>query len=490
MPRAQRERFFWLGLALAALLPRALGAVVRPPWHDEYFTLWAAGLPWSGLMDALRLDSGPPLPYALVKIVTILGIPGLLAARALAVVAGTAAVLLAASAARRVFGAEAGWWAGALLAIHPLAVAWSCEGRAYALLLLAAAWGWDRLEALAHGKGGAVGLGLAVALACWSHGLGLILAVVLAVVGLTLLPPARGRAVAAVALGLASHLAWVPVASQQPPAAIAWMATFWRGLPHAEKLAAPMRLLSPAGGYGAFLDLPSPPAWAEGAAAALVLALLTAGCRAWAVAWRPLLGFLVPAGALAGLAMLGVPALYPGRAEALYLVPFLLLLGAGAARSRPSQVGASLLVLAAAGVTAAAIVRWAGRPPSAEQRVAAELRQRLPEGGEVVIGGYWRLGIAYHLGDARGRFRLVNYPASAAAHPGWYDPRTDIPAPGELERLLVTMRPPAARVAVILTPGLATAPDLERLAGTLGLRAGLSVPGGRLWLPGAGGGAP
>jgi hypothetical protein len=122
--------------------------------------------------------------------------------------------------------------------------------------------------------------------------------------------------------------------------------------------------------------------------------------------------------------------------------------------------------------------------------VAAELRQRLPEGGKVVIGGYWRLGIAYHLGDARGCFRLVNYPASAAAHPGWYDPRTDIPAPGELERLLVTMRPPAARVAVIVTPGLATAPDLERLAGTLGLRAGLSVPGGRLWLPGAGGGAP
>ncbi|HLE60986.1 MAG TPA: glycosyltransferase family 39 protein, partial [Thermoanaerobaculaceae bacterium] len=198
MPRAQRERFFWLGLALAALLPRALGAVVRPPWHDEYFTVWAAGLPLNGLMAALRLDSGPPLPYLLVKFITIFEVPALFAARALAVAAGTVAVLLVARAARRAFGAEAGWWAGILLAFHPLAVAWSCEGRAYALVLLAVAWAWDRLQALAEGEGGTVGLALAVALACWCHGLGLLLATVLAVVGVTLPRPPRWRAGGAV----------------------------------------------------------------------------------------------------------------------------------------------------------------------------------------------------------------------------------------------------------------------------------------------------
>jgi hypothetical protein len=490
VPRVVIQRRLWLGLALAALLPRALAAAVRPPWHDEYFTLWAAGLPWNELLAALRLDSGPPVPYVLVKLITIFGMPGLAAARALAVAAGTAAVLLAARAAGRMFGAEAGWWTGVLLACHPLAVAWACEGRAYALLLLAVALAWERLAALAEGEGGAFGLGFAVALACWSHGLGLILALVVAAVALTLPRPSRGRAVAAVAVGLASHLPWLPVAAHQPPAAIAWMATFWRTLPAADRLAAPVRLLSPLGGFEAFLDLPSSPAWAEGGAAALVLALLAAGSFCSGPARRPLIGFLLPAGVLAALAALRVPVFYPGRGEALYLVPFLVLLGAGAVRSRLLRGTAALLALAAAGVTTAAIVRWAGRPPSPEQRLAAELRQRLPGGAEVVIGGYWRLGIAHHLGEGLPRFSLVNYPAAAAAHPGWYDPASDRPTPGELERLLGELRPRALRTAVLVTPGLGTAPDLERLAAILALQPGLSVPGGTLWLPGAGAAAP
>jgi len=101
------------------------------------------------------------------------------AARAISVAAGTAAVLIAALASRRAFGDRAGWWTGALLAVHPLAVAWSCEGRAYALVLLAAAWAWERMEAMSSNGRGAVGLAFAVALACWSHGLGMLLAAVL-----------------------------------------------------------------------------------------------------------------------------------------------------------------------------------------------------------------------------------------------------------------------------------------------------------------------
>ncbi len=483
VPRAARERYLWGALTLAALFPRVLAATLRPPWHDEYFTAWAAGLPFHELIAALRLDSGPPLPYLLVKFLTIFGVGPLAAARALAVMAGTIAVLLATRAARRAFGTEAGWWTGAFLAVHPLAVAWSSEGRAYALLLLAAAWAWDRLEALSRGEGGSVGLGFAVALACWSHGLGLPLAAVLAAVGLTLARPSRGRAVAAVAAGLASHIPWVPVAAHQPAAAIAWMTTFWRGLPWAEKLAAPVRLLSPAGNYGAFLDLPSSPPWAEAAAAAMVVALLAAACVSRGTAWRPLLGVLLLAGALAILTAWGVAVFYPGRGEALYLVPFLLLLGAGAVRSRPYRVPASVLLLVALGVTTVAIARWAERRPTPEQRLAAQLCQRLPGGGEVVISGYWRLGIAYHLGAEQSGFRLVNYPASAAAHPGWYDPALDPPAPGELDRLLARLRPLAEQTAIIVTPGLATTPDLEQLATALGLQSGVTVPGGRLLVP-------
>lgn len=480
MPRAARERYLWLGLALAALLPRALGASLRPPWHDEYFTVWAAGLPLKGLLAALRLDSGPPLPYLLVKLITILGVPALAAARALAVGTGTAAVLLAARASRRTFGAEAGWWTGALLALHPLAVAWSSEGRAYALLLLAGAWVWDRLGALEHGGGGGVGLALAVALACWCHGLGLILATVAAAVGLTLPRPQRWRALAAVAAGLASLLPWLPVAAHQPPAAIAWMAAFWSAVSPLPRLAAAVRLLSPVGSFGAFLDLPSAPVWAEAGGAGLVVVLMAAACRRWSAARRPLFGVLLAVGALTALTAAGVPVFYPGRGEALVLVPFALLLGGAAAGSRPLRAGALILTAAAAAVSTAAIAGWAGRPESPEQLLATELRQRLPAGGEVVIGGYWRLGIAFHLGRERECFHLVNYPAEAALHPGWYDAGSDTPAPGELDRLLATLRLRAAQTGVVVTPGLATASQLERLAMALGLRPVLSVTGGRL----------
>jgi hypothetical protein len=483
VPRAARERYLWLGLALAALLPRALAASLRPPWHDEYFTVWAAGLPLNELLAALRLDSGPPLPYLLVKLFTLVGVPALAAARAVAVAAGTAAVLLAARAGRRAFGPEAGWWTGALLALHPLAVAWSSEGRAYALLLLAGAWAWDRLGALEHGEGGGVGLAFAVALACWCHGLGLLLAAVAAAVGLTLPRPHRWQAVAGVAAGLASLLPWLPVAAHQPPAAIVWMAAFWGAVPPLARLAAAVRLLSPLGGFGAFLDLPSPPVWAEAVGAILIVVLAAAACRRWSAARRMLLGAVLTAGALTVLTAAGVPVFYPGRGEALVLVPFALLLGGAAAGSRPLRAGAVILTLGAAMVSTAAIAGWAGRPASPERLLANELRQRLPAGGDVVIGGYWRLGIAFHLGRERERFRLVNYPASAATHPGWYDDRSDTPASSELERLLATLRPRAAQTAVIVTPGLATASDLERLATALNLAPEMAVPGARLLLP-------
>ncbi len=478
----------WSGLAVGALVPRVLAAVLRPAWHDEYFTCWAASLPWAKLLEALRVDSGPPFLYVLVKLLTLTRLAPLPAARLVAVAAGTAAVLLAARAARQAFGEAAGWLVGTLLAFHPLAVAWSAEGRAYALLLLAGAWAWDRLESLAHGGGGAAGLGMAVALACWSHTLGLLLAAVSAFVALMLSGPARRRAILAVAAGFASHLPWLPVAAHQPPAAIAWMATYWQGLSTWERVVAPLRLLSPLGAFGATLDLPSPPWWLELAGAVLVLALLLDGCRGVRRPRRALLGFLLPAAALVCLAALGVPLLYPGRAESLYLVPFALVLVAGAPRSRGSRVATLAACVAAAAVSGVAIVGWARRPPSPERRLAAAIRERLPEGGEVVVGGYWRLGIDYHLGAARSRILLSNYPASAATHPGWYDPSSERPTPDELDTLRTRLQARAGRTAVVVTPGITTAAELERLGAALGLRPALSVTGGQLLtpVPGAG----
>jgi hypothetical protein len=480
--RPPGEGWRWAGLALAALAPRVCGALLRHPWHDEYFTAWAGRLSLSGLVAALRLDSGPPLPYLLVKLVAGLGVPPLAAARAVSVIAGTVAVLLAARAARRAFGPRAGWWAGALLAVHPLAVAWSCEGRAYALLFMAAAWAWERIETLAHERRGAVGLAAAVALACWSHGLGLLLAAVLAVVALTLQTPARSRALAAVCAGLASHLPWLPIAMHQPPAAIAWMAAAWRAMPPAERLAAPVRLLSPLGAYATALDLPSSPWWLEAAAGIALAAVVVAGCRA-GDAWRTAIGAALPPVMLGALAAAGVPAFYPGRGEVLALVPLALLAGAAAARSRPAALAVLALTCGATVTSARAQVAWATAPPSGEQRIAACLRQALPQGGTVVIGGYWRLGITYHLGTSAGHYTLVNVPAEAARHPGWYDPRADAPRSDEVEALARRLLGSRTPVAIVATPGIATAQPLDRLAGLLRLHPAIAVPGAIVFVP-------
>ncbi len=481
MPEAPGEKLRWAALAACALVPRLAGALLRRPWHDEYFTAWAARLPLGDLLAALRLDSGPPLPYVLAKLIAGLGVEPLAAARAVSVAAGTAAVLLAARAARGAFGARAGWWTGALLAFHPLAVAWSCEGRAYALELLAAAWAWDRIQSLARGGPGAAGLALAVSLGCWSHGLGMILALALAAVALTLAQPARGRALGGVGAGLASHLPWLPVASHQPSAAVAWMAAAWQSTPLVERLVAPVRFLSPAAAFASAVDLPSSPAMAEALAAVVLAALVVTGCGTRAAA-RLALGVALPTAGLGVLAFLWIPAFYPGRGEVLAMVPLFILAGTAAGSRRAGALAGAALVCAGVVTVARAERAWARSPAREEQRIADAIRRSMPQGGVVIVGGYWRLGLGYHL-EGPQRFDLVSYPFEAGLHPGWYDTATDRPDPSDLAVIGRRLDASRSPVAVVASPGFATARDLEQLAASLGLRRATPSAGAVLFLP-------
>jgi hypothetical protein len=467
-------------VAIVAAALRAAGALLRPPWHDEYFTAWATALRPGDLLDALRLDSGPPLPYLLARLAAATGLAPLTAARAISVLAGVLAVLAVAAAARRAAGAGAGLWCAALLALHPLAVAWSSEGRGYALLLLAAALSWERLEALHESGRGAVGLAFAVALGCWSHALGLVLAGAVAVAAFTLSPRARRAALLGCGAGLASHLPWLSVALAQPRAATAWMAGAWSVLPPLDKVLAPIRLLPPAAAFGDSLDLPSAPLAAQIVAALLCLMLVL---RARGVA-RPAVLTATPALGLALVAWAGVPYLFPGRSEALYLAPFLGVVAAAAWRSRWTRAAGALLIAAGAATTAAALAAWAAAPPTTEQRLAEAIRQRLPGGGTVVVGGHWRLGLWYHLGGATSPYALVNVPAEAVAHPGWTIDVASAVAVREVDALTdrLAIETAAGRpLAIVLTPGLTTAKPLAAMAQRLGLREVLRLTTAVVW---------
>ncbi|MBP7798880.1 MAG: glycosyltransferase family 39 protein [Thermoanaerobaculaceae bacterium] len=469
------------GPALLALVIDGAGAWLRPPWHDEYFTAWAARLPWGELLAALRLDSGPPLLYAFSKLGELIGLPGLAVARAVAGLCGAAAVALVAATARQRWGDGAAWVAGLLLACHPLALAWGSEGRAYGLLLLATAWAWRELAMMERGSGRPWRLGLAVALGCWSHSLGLVLASALAIASVVLPAPVRRRGLVAVAVGLASHLPWLPVMLAQPPAAIAWMSHLWDQLaiPRSTALAL-ARYLSPVAAFGGVLDLPSPPLGVELFGAAVVVALLVLAFRCPTEVVLPAVAVSLPAAAFATFVLAGLPVFYPGRAHALLLAPFVVLLAAPGTRA--ARTATALLVVGGFAMSVWSVRAWASAPEPAERSLARHVRAGLPAGGTLVVGGIWRLGVDYHLGRYRERVELVSVPEAAGRHPGWYVDGYDRLRPGELEALASRLAAQPDRTAVLVAPGATTALDLVRLANRLGLRPILEVPGGILYV--------
>jgi len=473
-----RLRLVPLGLVAVAGILRLLAALWREPWHDEYYTLWISRLPLPEMLAALRLDSGPPLPYLLVKLLSLAGLSPLAGGRLLAVAAGTLAVALAFRAATSTWNTRAAVVLAALLAAHPLALAWSSEGRAYGLLLLASAWSWDCLERLRSSGRGAAGLASAIALACWSHGLGPALAVAVAMAAAPLPPPFRRRALAAVAAGLVSIVPWLPIALQQPAAATAWMRNAWQALPPADRLTAPFRLLPPIAPFGESLDLPDFPR--------VPWLLVGALCLAQVWAARPPLRLLVLAGVpglgLALLAHLGAPAFYPGRAEALFLVPALAMV-AGGTSARSWRLVAGVAVAAAAVLAAlVSLAGWRAAPPTNEAVLARRIAGRYPQGATVVAAGHWWLDLATALGRYGQAYRVVAYPACVATHPGWYDPSSCRATADERERLATGLAASRGAVAVVIGRGGQLDVELRPLLERLGLENALTLPGATLFL--------
>lgn len=461
-----------------AALPRVLGALSRPPWHDEYFTVWAAGLRLPDLLATLSLDSGPPLPYVLAKVLAPVAGSPLGGSRLVSVLAGVAAVAVLAGSGRG--ACRSRWWlAAVVVACHPLAVAWSCEGRAYSLLLLATALGLRGLHTLSLGGGGGVLLALAVTLACWSHSLGLVLAIALAAATYWLPAEPRRRALTGVAVGLAGWLPWLPVVLAQPGAAVEWMARAWDAMPLVSRWTAAVRLVPPGAPLDSAADLPgaAPLFQIFGIGALAALLARARSSMHWMLAGLPALGLW-----LAALAT--IPVFYPGRTEAIYLVPVAFLV---ATAGTGSWWRRGVLITCLVGwtvVTSLAVAAWRRAPAPPEKELARVTARALPQGGLVVAGGHWPLGVQFHLDQAGGRWLVVPFPAALARHPGWLDPSAR-PEPGELDSVFRAMAGAVSRgrAAVVVPAGLASTDDLHTLAVRLGLPPAGVILGTTLYLP-------
>jgi hypothetical protein len=349
------------GIALLFLAPRIALLYVRQPFFDELFTRWIAARPFTGILQALRYDSGPPLYYFVIH---ALGDPPLLVIRAISLFFAMVA-LLALLVARR-------FTAAALLAVFPPAVLFAVDARPYALCAMFVTLGVLALEFRRPYLAA-----LVFVAAAYSHYYG---ALFIPLIGVAAgVSPAGGRPRTAgptlLALALFAPGAWL--ALHQPRGSMAWI-----------------------GGHPAYPEVlfARPSLWLTIIAAALLIAAAVRLNRFTAMTLIPL--------ALA----LALRIYFPLRFESVIAAPLVLWLAVSSYRLLIPPLIAVGLALCSIGV----IEHWQ-RPMDDYRAAAVQLRQIAAPIERVVASGYLYLEAVSVLGERR----VEAFPPEQALHPGW-----------------------------------------------------------------------
>lgn len=377
---------------LAALVPvflvvRIALLLLREPFFDELFTVWMARRPWSGIVPALLLDSGPPLYYFLARLTDVFAL------RVLSLVFACAAFGLVLT--RRSLG-DARFPAALLLTLYPPAALFAVDARSYALCALLVAIGTIAIHEERPLAGAA-----ALLLAAYTHWYGALFLPVL------LFAKPRRRAWAALAGAAVLFLPGLWLASRQPAQATGWI--------EGSQPFAAANALAFAGRYAEALFAPAPLVVAAISAVALVVAVV----RKWTSA--PMV--LVPLGLAVAFAVSGRTVYFPMRFEAVLAVPLVLWIATSLAQWPRTVRLVLLAVLCGSGAAAIAIgtLDHANRPLDAYRQAV-----RFLDGRErVVATGYLYLEAAHRLGNGK----VEAFPARQATHPGWRAPATAEPLP-------------------------------------------------------------
>jgi hypothetical protein len=450
-----------VGIVLLFLATRLALLRTRPPFYDEIFTRWIVARPVGGLLAALRLDSGPPLYYELVRLVSFPG-AAILAGRAISLVASgvTLAVLLRSgrTAARRVETRESGGApdaapaavngpgrgliAAALFSAFPAAVFASSDARSYALaamfiaLSLAALERWGGQRDGERGRGDRQGIGalvfavICLVLAAYSHDYGVLFFPAPFVAGLL---TRRARSVVeGLGASAACGLLFIPgflLAAGQPAAAIAWMP--------GTSPAAPLAGLAFAGRYPASL-LAAPPAPVILLAAVLLaFAVVRTGSSERAVRLATMT--LLPIVLVMLYGALRHPVYFPLRFDSIIAVPLVLWLDATLlAWSRPVRwILLTGMLAIGIGVIAAGAIDFTRRPSDPYRAAATWARRAVDPHATVVSSGYAWLEV-WNATGKRWQPRLIAFPREQGEHPGWRAMATRPVLAAERDRLLTT----------------------------------------------------
>jgi hypothetical protein len=122
-------------LTCAGLIIRAAGITHESLWLDEAYTLLFSRLPFFQVFTVGGAHEHPPLYYLLCHVLFGL-VPSPLLPRFISMVAGTLLIPLTFLLGRRILSTTAGLVASGFIAVSPLAIWYSQDGRAYALATL------------------------------------------------------------------------------------------------------------------------------------------------------------------------------------------------------------------------------------------------------------------------------------------------------------------------------------------------------------------
>ena len=369
------------------------------------------------MVRILRLDSGPPLFYLLEK-------PFVSAAEALAL-PDAAARFLPFVAIAVLFAAVRSLPPGArlrflwLAASSPLFLLYASEARAYGVLALG---GFLLFRLAARDIPGLLSTALMAAVLPWTHYLGLFLVGSLLVGAVA---TRRWLAAAALGLGLAFFLPWVPVFLSQPKAATSWIrdriAVSTTGI--LSGLGGGARVLPPFG-----QPLPEAIVWLACTAGAGLLVLLLFLRPTDTETRIGLFGVLLTLG---GLLVVSVwrPIAVAGRSELAVLPIWLWLVARAGERSRTARQAAVAVI--AIGIISNVLILGSPRAARPFAEVPARLEASARAGDLVVATSnfYLPARLAHDRGRLAGELRA--FPADLADHPGWF--RGELPSPGDYQ---------------------------------------------------------
>ncbi len=451
------------GLGAAALLATAaflrlwdLGSA--DVWVDEANAVLIARGPLAQLCDRLALDSSPPLFYLLLHAWIGLFGDGEAIVRLPSALAGIALVAAIWRVGSLAVSPAAGWWAGWLAALAPVALQHARQARMYSLLPLLALLSCAFLvRALREGRARdhAAWVGTTL-LALYLHNMALhLLPLQALLIALAGAPRPRWLALGAAAIA-GGYAPLVPLLRSQlaNPDHYAWLEPLWRSWGPHGAVARTLGAFSPGADYLLYV-VPGRPDW-RWIPASLCAALGGWGARslwkrrgelgALGALWIPAF-LVVPAASALVLSALGRPHYVPSRVDQLFFPAFALLVGAGIAAMQPRALRVSLgfALCAIAVITSLAAYREAGRLAPVGDRALAQAIAREHRPGEVILcTSLTRASLAYYLGPAGIEESLISYPRDTARHLGAQnDARLLVDAKGldrELEEVLAEAR--------------------------------------------------